>query len=321
MKSFAIGLIGASDIATRAVIAPAQRREDVTLVAVAARKDPSSYAAKHGIATAYTGYDALLADSSIDLVYIGLPPSEHARWTIAALEAGKDVLCEKPITMNAAEAAEVRDAALRTGHRVIEAFHDYYHPLQAWMREFVGSGRLGTISAVTAVFNGANAYAPAALRHNPALGGGAVMDMGCYPVHWLRSLFGEPVSFAADAVLNPLGTDRSTDATLTFDNGITANITTSSADDVVSESSIHITGSLGTLKITNMVFPSRGHSIEVVLDGVSFITTVAGEETYDHQLAAVIEALQSGTELPTEGNDYVNNMRAIDGIYEAAGIR
>ncbi|MDJ0336313.1 Gfo/Idh/MocA family oxidoreductase [Salinibacterium sp. G-O1] len=321
MKPLTIGLLGASGIAQRSVIDPAHRRDDVRVTAVAGRKDPSAYAAEHKIPTAYTGYDALLSDDSIDLVYVALPPSEHARWTIAALEAGKDVLCEKPITMNAAEAIAVRDAAERTGHRVIEAFHDYYHPLQGWLREFVESGQLGTITEVTAEFNATNTFDPASLRHDPALGGGALMDLGCYPVHWVRSLFGEPTSTVATAELNPLGADRSTEATLTFAGGITCHLRTNAGEDATFQSFIHITGSAGTVHVENMVFPSAGHSIEIDRQGLSFVSTVAGDTTYDHQLSAVIDSLRAGTTLPTEGGDYVNNMKVIDGIYTAAGVR
>ncbi|MEV8268492.1 Gfo/Idh/MocA family oxidoreductase [Microbacterium sp. NPDC076911] len=139
-----VGLLGASGIAPRAIIAPAKRRADVSIVAVASRSEATDYAQHHGIARVHANYQALIDDSEVDLVYVALPPSEHARWTIAALAAGKDVLCEKPFAMNAVEADEVAQAVERTGRRVVEAFHDYYHPLFQWVRGYAGSWRLAS---------------------------------------------------------------------------------------------------------------------------------------------------------------------------------
>jgi predicted dehydrogenase len=257
----------------------------------------------------------------IDLVYVALPPSAHARWTVAALEAGKHVLCEKPMTMDASEAKAVLAATERTGKRAFEAFHDYYHPLQAWIRDFIGSGELGRVTTVTAVFNGANRFDPASIRHAPELGGGALMDLGCYPVHWVRTLFGEPTVIQASAERNPLGADLSIEAIVEFEGGVQGRIGASMAPDVTLESSLTVVAVRGTLRVDNLVFPARGHSINIERDGVTHLSTVAGLDTYDHQLAAVIDGLRSNMPLPTEGPDYVGNMAAIDAIYSAAGIR
>ncbi|MEY2460695.1 MAG: hypothetical protein QOG30_2525, partial [Acidimicrobiaceae bacterium] len=128
MAPLRIGILGAAKIAPPAMIKPARRVDEVEVVAVAARDKAKAtkYATKHGIGRVYESYDALLADPDIDAVYNPLPNGLHGKWTIAALEAGKHVLCEKPFTMNAAEAEEVVAAAERTGRRVVEAFHDHY---------------------------------------------------------------------------------------------------------------------------------------------------------------------------------------------------
>src|SRR5438552_11558978 len=118
-----IGVLGAAGIAVNAMILPVRRRDDVRIGAVASRSAAKAYAERHGIERAYDTYEELLADPGVDLVYNALPPSMHAAWTIAALRAGKDVLCEKPFTMTAAEATRVVDAAEETGRRVVEAFH------------------------------------------------------------------------------------------------------------------------------------------------------------------------------------------------------
>ena len=316
-----IGLLGAAGIAPAAMIAPARRRDDVDLVAVASRHHAADFAARHRIPTAYSRYEDLIADESADLVYVALPPSEHAEWTIAALEAGKHVLCEKPMAMNSGEAQAVLEAANRTGQRAFEAFHDYYHPLQAWVRDFIGAGQLGSVISVTAVFNGANPFDPRSIRHAPELGGGALMDLGCYPVHWVRTLFGEPTVSRATGERNPLGADLSIEAELEFEGGVKGLISASMEPDVVLESSLTVVGEKGTLRVDNMVFPARGHSIRVERDGLAHLSTVAGLDTYDHQLAAVVEGLRTQEPLATEGPDYVANMAVIDAIYSAAGIR
>lgn len=318
-----VGVLGAAGIAPRAVIAPARRRGsgDVEIAAVASRRDAAGYAARHGIATAYDRYEDLIADDSLDLVYVALPPSEHARWTIAALEAGRDVLCEKPMTMDAAQARDVLAAAQRTGRRAIEAFHDYYHPLQQWLRGFVASGALGAPFSATATFTGPNPFDPRSIRHAPELGGGALMDLGCYPVHWLRSLFGEPTVDSARAVLNPLGADVTLEASLSLAGDVSARVFTSMEPDVSLESSLEVRGTVAVVRVQNLVFPAQGHSIAVERDGVTRLSTVAGLDTYDHQLAAVVDALRTGARLATEGPDYVGNMAAIDAMYAAAGVR
>ena len=317
-----IGILGAAGIAPAAVIRPARRRDDGTaVVAVASRRGaPEAYAQEHGIARAHGSYEALLADPAVDLVYNALPPSDHAEWTIAALEADHDVLCEKPFTMDAAEAQQVVDAAARTGRRVIEAFHDFYHPLQAEVRAVVASGRLGRVHRATARFDGANPYSPDSLRHVPELGGGALMDLGCYPVHWLRTVLGEPEVVSATFAPNPLGVDLSIDAELAFASGATASLGASMADDVTLRADLVVEGDAGRLTATNLVFPSAGHSLVLEGGGVDRAWTVAGRTTYDHQLDAVVDAVTTGRTLPTEGADYVANMVAIDAIYAAAGV-
>jgi predicted dehydrogenase len=316
-----IGLLGAAGIAGAAVLLPVRRRDDVVVAAVASRSGAQAYAKSHGIPRAYAAYEELLADPGLDLIYNALPPSMHAEWTIAALEAGKDVLCEKPFTMNAAQARRVIAAAASSGHRVIEAFHDHYHPLSEGIRRLVSDGLLGPIRSASAVFDGSNPYVEGTLRHEPHLGGGALMDLGCYPVHWLRSIFpGRPTVTSAQADRNPSGADISMRAELLFPGDVTAIVSASMVEGVTLKSDLVLVGDNGTLTVDNVVFPSAGHSIRLELDGVPFVTTVAGRTTYDHQLDAVLAGLRNGTPLPTEGQDSIDNMAVIDAIYTAAGF-
>src|SRR2546427_7948192 len=142
MARLRLGTLGAARIAPAALIRPARRVDEAEVVAVAAR-DPqraARFASKHGVARVHESYDALLDDPEVDAVYNPLPNGLHARWTIAALEAGKHVLCEKPFTANAAEAETVASVAARTGRVLMEAFHYRYHPLAERMRAIVESG-------------------------------------------------------------------------------------------------------------------------------------------------------------------------------------
>lgn len=318
-----IGILGASGIAPAAILQPAGRRTDAVVTAVAARNGDiaAAYALTHNIERSYGSYGELLADPDIDLVYNALPPSAHAEWSIAALEAGKDVLCEKPFAMNAAQARRMTDSAAATGRRLIEAFHDRYHPLSAELDEVRQTGRLGDIVSLHGDFVARNPFDPLAIRHDPALGGGALMDLGCYPAHWIRAFMQEePVVTGAVATLNPSGADMSIDAGLEFPSGATGRITASMHDDAVEGSTLTIVGTQGTLRVENLVFPSAGHSITETVGEITRFWTVRGATTYDHQLEAIVLALASGEPLPTEGDDPILNMVLIDSIYQSAGI-
>lgn len=314
-----VGLLGASGIAPRSIIGPASRRDDVRVRAVAARDADRArrYAEEHGIARGYGAYEGLLADAEIDLVYIALPPSEHAVWAIAALDAGKHVLCEKPIAMSGPQARAVADAALRADRRVAEGFHDRYHPL--WARTSEIAGMLGDIERIEGDFLVSNPYEAGSVRHDPRLGGGALMDLGCYPLHWARSLLAEEPAVASVRWRpNPSGADLAIDAELVFPGGVSGRIRADMDHPFVCE--LRVVGDRGEVTVVNPVFPSQGHSIRWSIDGLARVETVGGGETYDHQLDAIISALAAGTALPTGPEDFIGNMEAIDAIYAAGGV-
>src|SRR5689334_25050363 len=152
MDTVRIGILGAARIAPAAAIKPARAVGEATIGAVAARdrSRADAFASKHGIPRVHASYADLVADPDLDAIYNPLPNGLHAEWTIAALEAGKHVLCEKPFTANAKEAEDVAAVASRTGLVVMEAFHYRYHPLAHRMREIVDSGELGTTRHVEA---------------------------------------------------------------------------------------------------------------------------------------------------------------------------
>lgn len=320
-----IGLLGASGIAPRAIIEPARRRTDVEIAAIAAARPGAAarFAADHGIAVANDIYRALLADDAIDIVYVGLPIAAHAEWTIAALEAGKHVICEKPFALDAAEARRMVEAAERCGRRLIEAFHYRYHPVFEHVLALCREGRLGAIEQMAGCLNVSIPFDPRAIRHAPELGGGALMDLGCYPVHWVRTIKGsEPRVQSVLVTRTRLGVDESVKAELTFADGSLAEISASMAEGIRTRCHLRVEGSLGTLEVSNPAGPHDGHSISLRIGGEApAVYTLAGNTTFDYQLAAFLRAVELGEPLPTEKGDAVGNMALIDEIYHAAGGR
>ena len=288
-----IGILGAAGIAPAAVIRPARRRDRRHRRGggrIAARALRSATPGEHGIPRAHASYEALLADDAVDLVYIALPPSAHAEWTIAALEAGKDVLCEKPFTMTAAEAEAVVEAADRTGHRVIEAFHDHYHPLEAAVRDLVASGRLGTVRSVAAVFDGSNPYDASSIRHVPALGrrradGPRVLPRALGAVAVRRARRAARLVRPEPARRRPVDRGRARASPA----GSPAPSRPAWWTASPSAPSWRSWATPDGCASSNLVFPSQGHSIRLEADGLPRTWTVAGQETYDHQLDAVVE--------------------------------
>jgi predicted dehydrogenase len=227
MGQLRIGVLGAARIAPKAIIEPATEGSEAEVIAVAAR-DPlraKAFADKHKIGRTYQGYAELLADPEIDAVYNPLPNGLHGRWTLAALKAGKHVLCEKPFTANAEEARTVAEAAKEAGLVVMEAFHYRYHPLARRMVEVIESGELGELRSVET-----NVCFPlpkfSDIRYRFDLAGGALMDAGCYAVHLARLLGGtdgsEPEVVSAVAKLRDVEVDRAMTAQLRFPAGHTA---------------------------------------------------------------------------------------------------
>lgn len=321
-----IGLLGASRVSLYAVIEPAMAVEGVSIDAVAAR-DPAraaTFATENGIPQVAADYDALVANDAIDLVYNGLPPAGHAHWTIAALEAGKHVLCEKPFAMNAEEARAMVAAAERTGRHLIEAYHYRFHPLFARVLELVDSGRIGAVREIDAHFNVAIAPMPGEIRYEPELGGGAMMDLGCYCMHWARSVMrAEPEVLSASAEQYASGVDVAMLAVLEFPGGAQARLSSSMSEDLPEglDAGLVITGEQGVIRVSNPLAPHHGNEIGVeTADGTSS-EEVAGDKTYVYQLRHVVDVLQGRAGPLTGGSDAIAGMRVLDEIYRAAGMR
>lgn len=318
-----IGILGAAKIAPKALIPQVKRRDDCAIVAVAGRdRDRAGvYAGAHGIPEVVESYEALIAHPGIDLIYNALPPNRHADLSIAALEAGKHVLCEKPFAMNALEARAMAAAAQRTGNHLIEAFHYRFHPMFHDILEKVRSGAIGTLCAMKAEFSVKIPYLPEELRHRPDLGGGALMDLGCYPLHWLRTIAGEePRLVSAHIEEGTPGVDLVTEAELEFPGGIPARLRTSMKTDQKYKALIAIKGSEGILRAMNPLHPTFGNSISIQRGREITRYTVDGETTYDYQLAHLMDVIAGHATPLTGGEDAVANMALIDAIYAAGGL-
>ena len=315
-----IGILGAAKIAPAVVINPSRDNADFEVVAVAAR-DPAraaEYAAKHAIAHVAKDYDALVRYAVVDLVYNALPPAGHARWTIAALDAGKAVLCEKPFAMNAAQVRTMNDAAMRTGKKLVEAFHYRHHVVMQRAVAIARSGELGKIQSVDATFDAAIPYREGELRWTREQGGGALMDLGCYPTHALRSLMGSEPNVLSATCQMEHGVDVTTKAALDFA-GVPATLATTMRAEKFA-AALTLRGEHGTLEILNYLAPQIGCRFTVTVGGKTREEPTAGPGTYVAQLTELGDVLLRGKQQLITNADSLGNMSAIDAIYAKAGL-
>jgi predicted dehydrogenase len=323
MSTVRVGVLGAARITPGAMIRPARNSGEVEVVAIAARdrSRADAFAAKHGVPRVFDSYAELLADPEIDAVYNPLPNGLHAEWTIAALEAGKHVLCEKPFTANAEEAEAVAAVATRTGLVVMEAFHYRYHPLAHRMREIVESGELGTIERIdTALCFPLPRFSD--IRYQYDLAGGATMDVGSYTVHIARLLGGEePTVVSAVAKLHTPDVDRAMRAELSFPGGHSAGVQCSMWSMDLVKTSARVRGDHGELHVINPTNPQVWHRLRVKVDGTARSERLTRRSTYEFQLEAFSAAVLRGEPTLTPPADSIANMRVLDAIYVAAGMR
>src|SRR5580704_2382019 len=186
------GILSTAAIGVKKVLPGMQKGEWSEIVAISSRNHAKAVEAAKalGIEKAYGSYEELLADPSIEAIYNPLPNHMHVPWTIKAAEAGKHVLCEKPLSMTFAEAKTLLEVQKRTGVTIGEAFMVRTHPQWLRVHELIASGSIGRLRSIQAFFSYSNSD-PKNIRNIPEFGGGALMDIGCYPIHISRFLFGE----------------------------------------------------------------------------------------------------------------------------------
>jgi predicted dehydrogenase len=269
------GILGAARI-NRSIIPALQAADGHTLEVIASR-DPekaAAAAAQWGIPRSVGGYEALLADPEIDAVYIPLPNHLHAEWTVRAAEAGKHVLCEKPLALTLAEVDRIAAAAAAARVHVAEAFMYRHHAQTHAVHELVSGGAIGQLRFVRGCFSFV-LDRPGDVRFDPAKGGGAVWDIGCYPISYARMLAGaEPESVEASTVLGPTHVDVSVAAVLRFPGNVLALVDASFVAPFRTE--IEVVGSSGTIRVAHPFKPGERETVVVT----------RGDEVLEHVVEA-----------------------------------
>jgi predicted dehydrogenase len=321
------GVLSTADIARTKVIPGIQKAERCQVAAIASRDGEAArrVADELGIPSAHGSYEALLADPGVDAVYIPLPNHLHADWTIAAARAGKHVLCEKPLAMNAADAERMIEACEAEGVRLMEGFMYRLHPSWLAVRDLVASGRIGRLRAVQSWFSYFNDD-PANIRNILAAGGGALFDVGSYLVNLSRMLFGsEPIRVESAITRDPAsGVDIMTSGLLAFDGGGVATFGCSTRSEP--DQRVHIYGTEGRISIgipfnippdrPTEVFLTHGGDAPVAPNTETLTFPVADPYTVEAERFAA--AILDGLPTPTPPEDAVANLRVIDRIFAAA---
>jgi len=318
------GVLGVANIATRTVIPAMQRGEWSEVVAIASRDRAKAEraAGEAGISRAYGSYEELLADPEVEAVYVPLPNHLHVPWSVKAAEAGKHVLCEKPIALSAEECRSLIAARDRTGVKIGEAFMVRTHPQWLRARELARSGEVGEMRAVVSAFSFFNRD-PKNIRNLPECGGGALMDIGCYPIVTSRFLFGEePLRVQGLVERDPeFGTDRLTSAVLDFPSG--QSIFTCSTQ-LVRYQRVQILGSRGRIEIEIPFNAPSDRPCRLFVDiggdlfgGTTRIEEIPACDQYTIQGDCFSRAIREGGEVPVPLEDALRNMAAIEAVFRS----
>lgn len=319
------GVLGVSMFATRKMIPAMQRGSEMTVTAIASRGGEKAQAAARalGIARAYGSYDELLADPDIDAVYNPLPNHLHVPWSVKAAEAGKHVLCEKPIALDAAQARALMAARDRTGVLIQEATMVRVHPRWLAARELVRHGKIGQLRSMVSSF-GYDLRARDNVRYRPEMGGGALLDIGFYPITISRFCFDEePTRVTATLELDPeTSVDRLTSAILEFPRG--QSIFTCGMQLAPSQH-VSILGTQGRMEVeTPWNTPADRPSLLVINHSGELETpeleTITFEACNQYTILAELfaQAVRGGTAAPVPLEDSVKNMAVIDALFRSA---
>jgi predicted dehydrogenase len=310
------GVLGTAKIALAKVIPAMQRSPWCEIVAIASRNLAKAKAAARelNIAKAYGSYEELLADESIDAVYNPLPNHLHVPYTIKAAEAGKHVLCEKPIALNADEARTLLAVRERTGMRIQEAFMVRTHPQWLETRRLIQTGRIGTLRSITGFFNYFNAD-PANIRNHLEFGGGALMDIGCYPITISRWMFAaEPHGVLGLIERDPaFGTDTLTSGVLEFAQG---HSTFTCSTRLAPYQRMIFFGTEGRIEVLIPFNAPNDQPTEILLDSERIGFPVCDQ--YEIQGSLFSQALRQNREQPIPLEDAISNMAVIDAVFRSA---
>jgi predicted dehydrogenase len=309
------GILSTADI-NRKVIPGARESGKVDLVAVASRDQDraDAYAREWDIPRSYGSYEALLADPEVEAVYISLPNTLHAEWSIKALDAGKHVLCEKPFTRHPEEVDAAFDAAERNGRLLSEAFMYRHNPQTAKLVELVREGAIGELRLIRSAFSYA-LYDHENIRLRTDVEGGALMDVGCYNVSGSRLLGGEPERVWGEAWYGPSGTDWVFSGTLRFPGDVLA--TFDCATGLAERDELEAIGSEGSLFLDDpwhCVHPV----IELRRDGGVERIELEHVDSYRLELENLSDAIRGEAELLLGREDALGQARALEALHRSA---
>ena len=323
------GVLGTALIARTHVIPALQGAEGCTLTAIASRTSggAESVAREFGIPTAFGSYESMLQDPDIDCVYVPLPNHLHAEWIMRVADAGKHILCEKPLTLSSEEAERVAAHCAERGVLVMEAFMYRFHPAWDTVRSLIAGGRIGRVTDVHVWFS-FRSTRPTDYRHDASSGGGALYDVGCYAVDVIRTLLGDEPA----AVHGVARMDREIDVDMTFaallDYGdATASFTCSMEQEP--QHSVVIHGTEGWISIADPFNCPADHSTTVSIgtggDHHPHASTaehiaVPVADQYGLQATAFAEAITAGGPSPIPMSSSVANAKLIDRLFTAAGV-
>jgi len=321
MKKVVWGVLSTAKIGREKVIPAMLKSEYADLRAIASRDGVKGQelADQFGIPKAYGSYEALLADPDIEAIYNPLPNHEHVPMTLAAARAGKHVLCEKPVALTAGEAEQLREVAGKV--HIMEAFMVRFHPQWLAVRERVRSGELGDVRAMQSYFSYFNADAHN-IRNQPGSGGGALYDIGCYPIVMARFIFGcEPLRAIALVDRDPVfKTDRMVSGLLDFGAGRRLDFTVST--QCVPYQRVQICGTHKRIEVQIPFNAPLGGSTDVLTDdgkrldlGSTLVETVPACDMYTLQIDAFSQAVRGAIPLPYGVEDAILNMRVIDALF------
>ena len=319
-KKIRVGVLSVAKIGIAKVIPAMRKCANCEVTAIASRdlSRAQEAAAKLEIPKAFGSYEELLSDPSIDAIYNPLPNHLHVPWSIRAAEAGKHVLCEKPLGLNPEEAEALIAVRNTAGVKIAEAFMIHVHPQWLRTREIVESGEIGELRAMHCVFSFFNRD-PANIRNRPEYGGGALMDIGCYPVHASRWIFGaEPRRVSARIERDAdFGVDHTISGLLDFPNG-QALFTTSMQMNPYQR--VHFFGAKGSIEI-EIPFnapPDRETRIFIRTGATDRTETFPVCDQYTLQGDAFARAILEDTEVPVSLENALGNMKVMAALLEAA---
>ena len=318
-----IGILGAARIADDGVVNPAKvLGHELVAVAARDRARAEAFAAERGVAMVHDTYQDVIDDPDVEVVYDALVNSLHARWNVAALQAGKHVLSEKPITSNAYQASALREVAAGSPGQIVEGFHYLHHPVNQRLRELVTSGELGAPRRVEIVLA---IPAPAASdpRWSWELAGGATMDLGCYVLNAARQ-FGRwigatPELVSADATLKAPEIDAAMRVELDYGTGVTGSCTWD-MDAGNRTMTWTVVGSQGAATSPAYAVPHLDNRLVITRDGRTTEETLGDQTSYTYQLAHLADTLREGTPFLIDMDDSVSNAELIDACYRRAGL-